>query len=406
MPGLRSISGQRGTGPYGRSSRLIVPGLGKNSVGPYGLSGRRYGRIDEYEQMIVSTKGVVAYWHLEEIDGGMKASVGSHPDGVVTGSPVRGVSGLVANGRAFMCEGGSQYVSGTGIGLPIGANAPFSIEAWVQLPDTGNSGSLFGFSTGNTIRRGMLQYNGHLYFWGENQDFDTGAVIPSNEPAYCGFAFDGSTVLGYLNGVPVGSLARSLGAGTSEWYVGVREFGLSGSTVDEFAVYDRPLTADEWYQHYVMGWRFGRTRSTNFPHNTNVLRFPSSGTASYSAISAYDGNWVADNAADGTPPGSGAGNEWAINGAASGSWWQVDWTQPQSLVRVVLRDRPGAGEWFGNGSGAVTFSDGSTESFSTLADNGDPLTLEFSEKPGITWMRVTSVGAGSGNMGLWEVEAY
>lgn len=140
--------------------------------------------------------------------------------------------------------------------------------------------------------------------------------------------------------------------------------------------------------------------------DADLVRFPRGGTASYSAIEEFSASYDAANAANGymSTTDNGTNVSWAANGWTTGDWWQVDWSVPQRVAQVILYDRGGAPDFFGS-SGRLTFSDGSTVSWSGLT-NGGTLTIDFARKTGITWMRVISDAGGTGNAGLVEVEAF
>jgi RHS repeat-associated protein len=143
----------------------------------------------------------------------------------------------------------------------------------------------------------------------------------------------------------------------------------------------------------------------------NLVRFPHGGTASYTASRQYDAAYTPPEAADGiTGNTSATYATWAVSGWVPGDWWQVTWSEPQSLDRIVLCDRR-TGSWYFGSSGRITFSDGSTVNWSGLPNDcgstgQNPLTIEFARKTGITSFRVIGDAGGFGNAGLAEVEAY
>ena len=135
----------------------------------------------------------------------------------------------------------------------------------------------------------------------------------------------------------------------------------------------------------------------------NLVRFPTSGSATLSAISIYDANYAADKAADGLIT---TGNGWAKAGWAVNDWWKCTWSVPQDINRIRLYGRT-TGEPFG--SGYIEFSDavGDTSiTFSNVTSASTPRTIDFDPRLGIDWFRVVSTSGGSGNTGLAEVEAY
>lgn len=131
----------------------------------------------------------------------------------------------------------------------------------------------------------------------------------------------------------------------------------------------------------------------------NVIRTPVGGTVTYSAISEFSGSFSADKAADGN-----SGTDWAASGVPAGAWWQVNWTDPQSISLVLLRDRPNGTDFFGS-TGVLSFSDGSRVTYSGLPGNGGNLAIAFAARA-VYWMRVTTDGGSGSNIGLEEVEAY
>lgn len=135
----------------------------------------------------------------------------------------------------------------------------------------------------------------------------------------------------------------------------------------------------------------------------DLVRFPTSGTPTYSAISIYDGSYSAANAADGLIT---SGNGWAKAGWASGDWWRCDWSVPQDLNRIRIYGRT-TGEAFG--SGYIEFSDavGDTSiTFSGVNSASSPVTVDFDPRLGISWFRLVSTSGGGGNTGLAEVMAF
>lgn len=138
---------------------------------------------------------------------------------------------------------------------------------------------------------------------------------------------------------------------------------------------------------------------------TNLVRFPSTGTATYTASSEFSPTYAAPKAADGSYAPD--GNEWATAGSGGAAiWWRVTWSDAQILNAVWLYDRPNGSDWFGSGSGTLRFSDGSTVAFSGLPNNGSLLEVTFADKSGITWLQVETSGSTGSNPGLSEVEAF
>lgn len=98
---------------------------------------------------------------------------------------------------------------------------------------------------------------------------------------------------------------------------------------------------------------------------------------------------------------------------AGNTWWQVTWASPVAMDEVTLWDYDSEGGYFGT-DGRLVFSDGSEEPWTGLPPqtNGTfnnahgSLTITFTRKTGITWMRVVSDAGGSAPAGLCEVMAF
>jgi hypothetical protein len=151
-------------------------------------------------------------------------------------------------------------------------------------------------------------------------------------------------------------------------------------------------------QHQVALDRFNVIDNKNV--GNNLVRTPSSGTATYTASGSYSAGYDATKAADGT-----TSEGWAANTNSGSIWWNVAWSAGQTLNRVRIYDRPGSNSF---GTGYIEFSDGSTVPFGQPLGGSSRLhPLRFATKTGITSMKIWSTGGrGGGNPGLGEVEAY
>lgn len=139
---------------------------------------------------------------------------------------------------------------------------------------------------------------------------------------------------------------------------------------------------------------------------SNLVRTPTSGTATYTASSSYSGSYIADYAADGN-----LGNTWsASNGATdyagSGLYWQVAWSVGQSLNRVAFMER--SGDAFGiahlelvNGAGTHIVP---VEDY--VGGGGLWHLCEFPTLTGVTSLRIVADSTPGANPGFNEVEAY
>lgn len=115
------------------------------------------------------------------------------------------------------------------------------------------------------------------------------------------------------------------------------------------------------------------------------------------AVKVIDGN------ANGYPVNAAA--EWASQGGRAGTWVQLTWMEPIAINRIVLFDRPNADDQVTGGT--LTFSDGSTATVPSLANDGSATEVTFSTRS-ITSVRltVTAVSASTKNVGLAEMQAW
>ncbi len=97
--------------------------------------------------------------------------------------------------------------------------------------------------------------------------------------------------------------------------------------------------------------------------------------------------------------------EWVTAGEREGAWVQLDWTQPYTINKVVLYDRPNPSDQVL--SGTLSFSDGSTVSVGALPNDGSKYEVDFAARE-VSWARFTvdSVSAATANVGLAEMEVW
>ncbi len=130
----------------------------------------------------------------------------------------------------------------------------------------------------------------------------------------------------------------------------------------------------------------------------NLVRSPSSGSATYTSSSDIDGGHTAGTAADGS-----YADGWCSAGGYP-SWWNVAWSVGQTLNRVRLYGRPG----ISSGHVYIEVSDGSTTwaySCPWSMASGAGL-IDFPTHTGITSLKVYIVAGAGSYFGFAEVEAY
>ena len=115
------------------------------------------------------------------------------------------------------------------------------------------------------------------------------------------------------------------------------------------------------------------------------------------AIKAVDG------VAEGYPENRTA--EWRTSGQTVGAWLNLVWSSAHTIDRVVLYDRPNLNDQIT--SATLSFSDGSSVSVGTLANNGTGVTVSFPARTVTSLLlTVTGVSGTTLNVGLAEIEVY
>ncbi len=200
---------------------------------------------------------------------------------------------------------------------------------------------------------------------------------------------------------------------TFRLYAYIADYVPTGSTfgIDAYLFGGYPLTLDAVI-HKIQKVNFGISAAVATAAPWNVVRVPTGGgVATYTAISGLNPASIHDGVRDG-----GFFKTWA-----SGDWYQINWTVPQTINQVHLYDTTTdavtSSGYFGS-SGELQFSDGSVVSWSGLPDQGyqgfsgvqeippfHPLVIDFAPRM-VSSMRVVSLVGGHTRAGLAEIEAY
>lgn len=158
-------------------------------------------------------------------------------------------------GDAISLAAGVSVEDTAAAGLPTGQTDAFSINVWASFATAPTNGIyLGGFGTrnveGDGDERALIEHNGHIYFWGNGYDLDTGVqyVADGGFHMYT-VTYSGSTLTVYVDGASVASGTINFASGTiSDVRVGGTDgFEGSGSNfgVDEFTVWNGALTPSE-----------------------------------------------------------------------------------------------------------------------------------------------------------------
>jgi len=88
-----------------------------------------------------------------------------------------------------------------------------------------------------------------------------------------------------------------------------------------------------------------------------------------------------------------------------GAWIKLSWSTSYMVDKIVLYDRPNSNDRVTGGT--LTFSDGTSISVTSLSNNGAAKTVILPPRNvnSVTFT-ITSVSAGTQNVGLAEIEVY
>jgi hypothetical protein len=197
-------------------------------------------------QVTTTTNGVVS---------GTRDLSGNNNWGSVLGPIVKpGISG-----QALSFDGVDDYVL-TANNIGISGSSPRAIEFWVKvngLP-SGNGAGVVGWGgSGWYVHSEIVITGGKWYFWGGNNDWDTGVTVPTNTWQHHAIIFNNSQLRWFINGLEIGSGANLPLINTTDSQL---ELGFSknpdyfneyfNGLIDEVRIYNRALLADEVLQHY------------------------------------------------------------------------------------------------------------------------------------------------------------
>ncbi|MFH1726043.1 MAG: LamG domain-containing protein [Elusimicrobiota bacterium] len=204
--------------------------------------------------------GMLHYWTFDEgtIEGNTVEDVAGGNDGAITGA----ISTAGRVGEALRFDG-NDYVLSNG-GINISGNQPRTVEYWAKTNHLLSSASqpILWWGGLSTSRLNLVTF-GHqrkttfptANFYGYYRDVSGSAEVFADEWTHVAVTYDGSDIRIYINGAagspspqPLDTDASTLTIGHypgwPSYYIG---------EVDEIAVYDRALTAEEIEFHYQSG---------------------------------------------------------------------------------------------------------------------------------------------------------
>ena len=217
----------------------------------------------------VAASGPAAYWRLGESSGTTAFDyMGGHD--AVYNDVTLGVPGYSSSDPNTAVAFDPTNPNGPGsVTIPdgsvfpfIGATPSFTLEAWVNWNDLTGVQRVFSYAGPgfHGISFGLNTANGLRFTTYGVQDFDLSLLTPVVTGTWYHLAgvSEGGTFYFYLNGTSVGSVAFS-GAAIAPTIPSPFAIGRNpestatepvNGTIDEAAVYNRALTADEIFAHY------------------------------------------------------------------------------------------------------------------------------------------------------------
>ncbi len=225
-----------------------------------------------YQQIILGTPGLVAYWPLNETTGAVAYDLsGNGNNGTYEGSIVladyAGPAGAGGSCPAF--NGTNAYVNGTQ--LLTAATASVTLEAWVNFegnasPKGGcflkNGGGTNGYASGNGSDSFDTAGNNFVGIY-ENVTWNlpsTTMPIPTSGWNHCVIVIGANSESSfYLNGVLGGTNSNaSMNTPTAGWQIGYDDNSSSPDryfigALAQVALYTSALTAAEILSHYQAG---------------------------------------------------------------------------------------------------------------------------------------------------------
>ncbi len=286
---------------------------------------------------------------------------------------------------SYLNNGGKVLYVGHGAGPVTSNSSTFNIWAYAFIPNGHPALGQFpheGFSDQQFLDLATdysLDYNG---FYG-------GTNLAAHQPIIARMDLRGYSVSSYLSEFNVGSgqllqttlRLDSLAAGGD----------LAGDLNTDHDA--RENVAGKYLLDQLLKYELGLVVSGNKAAAANLVETSSADPMLNGAL-----------AIDGIKQIWGSG-EWASNGEER-PWIRLTWNSGITIESVKLYDR--SNPYDNIQSGTLTFSDGSSVAVGALDNAGDPTTVTFPVKSGITWIKfqVDSSNPGWLNNGLSEIEVF
>lgn len=239
------------------------------------------GNIDDDPGFVGFEK--VSYWKFDEDSGSTADDSADSNPGTITGATW--TSGKVNSALYF--HGGGQWASSSDrVTIPHSANlditGPFTVQAWIKAGAGGTYRTIVDkYNSNGTVAKGFTLYlsTGRLrlsiYSYPNGGSNVSGiSDLRDNTWHHVAGVWDGSYAKVYVDGLPKGQTPGSYppASTTAALGIGKRLGGWGGynpflGTIDEVAIDDRALDADEIKQHYQNG-----LAGLRYPYNYRLSR--------------------------------------------------------------------------------------------------------------------------------------
>jgi hypothetical protein len=206
--------------------------------------------------------GLVGYWSFNGIDLTDKvydkSSQGNN--GYYNGRATSTAKIPGKLGQALDFNGTTDYVY---LGTPASLfpTSEITLSAWINPDQLANAVQIISNDDGLTISNQMRTQLTGLRCTIGNTTSTQGSTLVVQEWAHVACVYDGANVINYINGVNVGSTAKTgsityANSNTEPWRIGKRGDAAPNyfdGKIDEARIYNRALTASEIKQLYLMG---------------------------------------------------------------------------------------------------------------------------------------------------------
>lgn len=371
--------------------------------------------------------GPIGFFRFSEVSGTPQSEVGTVSIGAIEGVPDLTEPGYdgSTDGAVYL-GGGDWYTLDKTLGdLGIGDAQPRSVACWAKTSTFDNDGVVFSFGSGGNDTNGSfaLKVTGtdnewKLEVWG---DAITSTVTGSfGKWTFFAATYDGTTLSLYANGALVGTLSVTLTSTTSRNpQIGTTDYKTTGFTgsIDELAVFDYALTAEQVRRHYWAGK--GKTENLLAALTAGAVAYyplnETSGTTAQDSVGGNTGSYQGVVTLDvaGIPGGEGSAvhvdsqayvdipNASEIAFGASQSFTAMGWFKPDSTMNwsqswCLASHERGTNGW------AWVVEPGDT-GIRFLTNNGNIQTSGLSNLPGGEWTHLASVYDGNTGTVTWYV---